>query len=418
MPLLARCRHCRHEFPIAPRFRGQEVECIACGERFPFSDGPEVPDSGEEYVVEVAAEQDVEPAIDVELMPVEPRRRRLRQAARIFCFCILPALLVGGGAVYVWHRMQPRSADSNEVAAEDGDWPVVDALPGFEPKVVLTLHVTGANTEFTHDTVVDGAGTLIDAGGNHATRARGSGGRMTILVAPVSDPQAAAKKIKFGVVESVRGRTITVRANPAPSLGPGTDALDQALFNLQSPNWMRQEEALAKLKTLPVDHRRKAVAKALEQALANPNHGFPADIILEVLGVWGTEESVPAIETFLKTLEGDFSYRTALMTLAKIKGKRALEIIMGSFDRGNGIGVHHGQSEATPAIIAFGPGAEDAILERFRPDDPGRHLVIVQILKEIGTEKCIPFLEAAVDKNLLLDPHARAAAQSIKGRKK
>src|SRR5262245_39063329 len=74
--LLARCQHCRHEFPIAAKFRGAEVECVACGERFPFTDGPEWPDTDEDYVVESTLD-DGEPEIDVEREPVQRRRSGL-----------------------------------------------------------------------------------------------------------------------------------------------------------------------------------------------------------------------------------------------------------------------------------------------------------------------------------------------------
>jgi hypothetical protein len=418
MHLLAQCPHCRHEFPIAPRFRGQEVACVACDERFSFTDGPELPDTGEEYVVETAAEDGAEPDINVELVPTTPSGGRFRRAARLILFCVVPAFVAGGGAVYVWYRMHPRATDTAGPETVELGWPVVDARLGFDPETVLTLHVSGADNEYVREEVLERAGSLAGPGGARTSRAYGSDERMTVVVAPVGDPQAAARKIDFGVVESVRGRTITVRANPVPGPPPGADAVERALFDLQSAKWIRQRDAIERLKTLPADHRRKTVARALEQALADPRLAFPADDVLEALGAWGTEDDVPAIENFLKRDEAAFSLRTALMALAKIRGKRALEIIMASFDRGNGFGFLDGQNEARPAIIAFGPGAEDGVLERFRPDDPGRHVVICQILKEIGTQKCIPLLEAAVARNPFLEPHARAAAQSIQARRK
>src|SRR5262249_29635626 len=140
-------------------------------------------------------------------------------------------------------------------------------------------------------------------------------------------------------------------------------------------------EAMRELTRLPVDHRRKDVAKALEQALADEDAAFMnGNDILEALSVWGTEGSVPAIEKHMNGFFGFDSRGTALRALGKIKGKRALEIIMLEFDRGTGVGVGVHVVDAKPAIIAFGPGAEDAVLGRFRPDDPGRHVVICQIL--------------------------------------
>jgi hypothetical protein len=422
MSLLARCPHCRHEFPIAPRFRGQEVACVACDERFLFIDGPELPDTGEEYVAEVPAEETAEPEIDVELVSVSSRRGHFRRAVRLGLFCVLPALLVGGGSVYVWHRWQSRPADAGGPPAADVGWPVADAPVGFDPETVLTLHVSGAKDPFVQEYVIQRAGSLVDPGPRGTSGARSSGDRMTILVAPVTDPQAASQRIDFGVVEDVHGRVITVRAGPVPGLPAGADAVDRALFALQRPkaHWaMGLPDAMRDLTRLRVDHRRKDVAKALEQALADEDVGsMLGNEILEALGVWGTEDSVPAIEKHMNGLFGFHSRGTALMALGKIKGKRALEIIMLEFDRGTGLGVGVHVVDAKPAIIAFGPGAEDAVLERFRPDDPGRHVVICHILQEIGTQKSIPILEAAVEKNRFLEPHARAAAQSIQARRK
>jgi hypothetical protein len=302
------------------------------------------------------------------------------------------------------------------------DWPVADAPVGFDPETVLTLHVSGAKDPFVQEYVMDRARSLADPGAPHASAARSSGDRMTVLVAPVTDARAAALRIDFGAVQDARGRIITLRANPVPGLPPGADAVDRALFALQRPNEFRpfgRSDALRELARLPADHRRKDVARALERALADEDAAFmDGNDILEALGVWGTEESVPAIEKHMSGIFGFHSRSTAFMALGKIKGRRALELIMLEFDRGTGIGVGVHVVDAKPVIVAFGPGAEDAVLERFRPDNPGRHVVICQILKEIGTQKSIPFLEAAAEENRLLEPHARAAAQGIQARHK
>src|SRR5262245_18923253 len=222
MAFLARCRHCRHEFPIAAKFRGSEVECVACGERFPFTDGPEWPDTDEDYVVESTLD-DGEPEIDVELVPVQRRRSGLSKALRLTIFGVLPALVVGGGAVYVWHRLHAKTPDS--VAA---GFPVVEPLAGFPPDRVLELHVSDAADMLIQEAVIEGAYSLVDPGGRGTTSAQSSDGRLTVLVAPVSDPQAAAKAITFGEVQDVRGRVITLRAHPVPGLPRDADAVDRA----------------------------------------------------------------------------------------------------------------------------------------------------------------------------------------------
>lgn len=430
MPLLAVCPHCRHEFPIAPRFRGQQVACVACDERFLFTDGPELPDTDEEYVVEGPAEEDAESEINVELVPVSARGRRLHRVAWLFLLCTLPAI-IAGGAVYAWHRWKAAGpVDSGAPPAEELGWPVVDAPVGFDPDTILTLHVYGAEDGGDYLAVMQRAGSLADPAGTGGTRGTGSGGRMTIRVGPVRDPQAAARKIDFGVVESVRGRVITVRANTAPGLPPGADKVDRAIFALQNPDPLRlhnnQFEVLARL---PADHRKKAVAKLLEQSLTDPNIAFHnGDEILAALAVWGTEDSVPAIEKYLNDHHlNPFGFNgRALKALSQIKGKRALQVVMRAFDEGRGFNRQMELGDPTlgepydikMAIIAFGPAAEDAVLERFVPRNVAIYGLMCDILKEIGTQKSIPILEAAVEKNRFLEPHARAAARSIQARGK
>jgi len=433
MSLLARCPHCHHEFPIAPRFRGQEMACVACDERFLFTDGPELPDSGEDYVVDVPAEGTAESEINVELVPVSRRRSRLRRAAGLVLLCTLPAILAGA-AVNGWHRWKAGSADSGGSTADESGWPVVDAPAGFDPDTVLTLHVYGAADGGDYLAVMQRAGSVADAGGTGGTRGVGSGGRMTIRVAPVRDPQAAARKIDFGVVESVRGRVVTVRANPVPGLPPGADAVDRALLALQNPDPAARfggpfdrRQAIQTLAKSPPDHRRKAVADALARALGDGDLAFGGgDEILAALCVWGTEDCVPAIENYVwdRQLNAFLHNGLALKALAKIKGKKALEVVMRAFDEGRGFDRHFELGDPMlgepydikMAIIAFGPAAEDAVLKRFMPKNVGIYITICQILQEIGTQKSIPVLEAVVEKSPFLEPHARAAARSIQSR--
>src|SRR5262249_7254098 len=150
--------------------------------------------------------------------------------------------------------------------------------------------------------------SLVDPGGLRRTSARSSGDRMTILVAPVRDPRAAAKAITFGEAQEVRGRVITLRANPFPGLPPNADAVDRALVALQNLKpggnfglaFGGRRQAIEKLTKLPADHRRKAVADALARALGDVDLPFgDGDEILAALCVWGTEDCVPAIEIYM-----------------------------------------------------------------------------------------------------------------------
>jgi hypothetical protein len=70
------------------------------------------------------------------------------------------------------------------------------------------------------------------------------------------------------------------------------------------------------------------------------------------------------------------------------------------------------------AIVAFGPEAEDAVLERLAPKNVAIYGVMCNILKEIGTEKSIPVLEELATKNLAVRGFANAAIQSIRSRER
>jgi hypothetical protein len=419
MTLLACCPHCRHEFPIAPRFRGGEVACVACGDQFLFTDGPELPDTGEEYVIEAPAGEPAE--VNVELVPVIARRQHLRQATWVLLLFILPAFLAGGGVVYLWHR--------SKVQAFDPGWPVVDLPVNYDPTKTVFLHVSGVDNEYIREAVWDRALELAGKGSTHTCKCQNAGNRMTILVTPVSDPQTAAKAIDFGVVESIDGRVITLRANPVPAPPPGADVVDRALFVLQHKNSMLRADAIRELAKSPADHRRKAVADTLARALGDMDLAFGGgDEILAALSVWGIEDCVPAIENYMwdNRLNPFLHSGRALKALAKIKGKRALEVVMRAFDEGRGFDrkFEFGDPELGEpydikmAIIAFGPEAEDAVLERFRPKNVALYEMMCNLLKEIGTEKSIPFLDEAAKNDPVFAPHARAAIQSIQSRKK
>jgi len=82
-------------------------------------------------------------------------------------------------------------------------------------------------------------------------------------------------------------------------------------------------------------------AAALERALVNPDLApMNGDKILAALANWGTEDSVPAIARYMDDHElNPFQERgPALKALGKIKGKRALDVVLKAFDQGIGFG--------------------------------------------------------------------------------
>ncbi len=75
--------------------------------------------------------------------------------------------------------------------------------------------------------------------------------------------------------------------------------------------------------------------------------------------------------------------------------------------------------KASPALKAFGSGAESAVAERLTSKEFIVRLEAVAVLKEIGTAKSIPMLKAATkDENILVRQRAEDAIKSIEARGK
>src|SRR5688572_22506235 len=129
MALEASCPHCQATFPLAAKFRGQTVRCNLCDQPFAFHDGPELPETDEEYVVEAPADggapadppRPAPTGPPEDIPPSGPSRRWLALA---LAFAVLiPAGLIAS----VYLRLRPRpggdGTDPALVALDYGDWP-------------------------------------------------------------------------------------------------------------------------------------------------------------------------------------------------------------------------------------------------------------------------------------------------------
>jgi uncharacterized protein YjiS (DUF1127 family) len=315
--------------------------------------------------------------------------------------CLLLSLLaVGAGGALVWWAW-PRPAEA------EGDWPAPNALGGpagtYPPEQVLTLHVAGVEAN-TREAILDKLTTLVDPGRGYAISSAQSDDRLTVLLAPVSDPKAFAQKVDFGTVRRVSGRTVTVQVAGTPA---NADAVAKALHGLKSPNAMRRAESARQLKDMLPDERRAEVAPALEALLADPNP-LTRDSAAEALGVWGSKANVPAL---LRAMNEWQNRRAAMLALGRLKDGRAAEPLASRLeDLGD-------RQVAAEALKALGPAAEKAVLQRLRHPDEFVRVEACRVLKVVGTRDSLPALNKVVAENdLAVSPEAKNAIQAITAR--
>jgi hypothetical protein len=99
-------------------------------------------------------------------------------------------------------------------------WPEPPPLAGgnYAPNETVILHISGIDGQDSYDAISKWLPTICDDPPHRAYIATASGDRMIGRLAPVNDPQAFAKRVTFGQVILVAGRTVTIVAhkNVAP----------------------------------------------------------------------------------------------------------------------------------------------------------------------------------------------------------
>jgi hypothetical protein len=153
------------------------------------------------------------------------------------------------------------------------------------------------------------------------------------------------------------------------------------------------------------------VARALEARLADSV--WPARTsVVKALGVWGTKGSVPVLIDLLD--EPDYFLRAeAAAALGKLQDGRAAEPLAKLFED------FFKRGPARDALRALGPKAEPALIARLKHKDPGVRYEACLVLKDIGTQKCLPALDAVLstDKDPSAARAARDAYEAVNGRK-
>jgi predicted Zn finger-like uncharacterized protein len=439
MPIQTTCPHCGTGYRLADQIRGKRVRCKRCNHLFLVEDTSAAESEDLPEAVAVGEEPDPREQIQPGLRrpapppgaagdepPRRPRQRRdqgneapgrrpRRQRSPVLIIALVSGgivlallLAVGAGAVLWsgWLRDLGSGLD-----AGFGPWPDVPPLAGpqgaYPADQVVTLHISGVSDQNKSEVIQDKLRGLVDPGGGYTEASAGSGQRLTVLLAPVRDPNALARKIDFGTVRGVSGRLITIVADKVEAAPANADAVTKALFDLKAGDSFRRADAARRLKDMLPDERRGEVARALGALLNDPND-FTRDNVIEALGVWGSKENVPAL---LQALNDERTRSAAIRALGQLKDERAVEPLAerltNFFDR----------HEASEALKAIGPTAEPALIKRLHHHDEDVRREACQILKVIGTRQSIPELEkVAAEKDFLLTRAAEEAIRAITAR--
>jgi hypothetical protein len=254
----------------------------------------------------------------------------------------------------------------------------------------ITLQVTGLVDKETEDAFNDKLNEMLRAAyGNYHTFGTGGAARKTITVSPIPDVKVFADRITWAKVTRIDGRVIEVAMAPlaAGQRRPAdSDWVGQVLFDLKSPTLQRRKDALRRLSEAPPDEaRRVEVAKAIEPVLKDPD-GFARSDAAKALGVWGGKENVPALIQALR--DPAFNVVWAVFdALERLKDPSSADPVAAF------LGTPQNRGNAAKVLKAIGAPAEPAVIKYLQAGDPFVRMEAANILKEIGTEACVPALQ-------------------------
>lgn len=267
---------------------------------------------------------------------------------------------------------------------------------------------------------------------------------------PVTDPQEFAGRIKFANVMRVVGQTLQVKADPdqqqtperpqprqapptvaqgpvaaepglpiprpqpglnrpRPAARPGQaqgDFVEGVLADLEGGDQNRRRDALRRLAGAPPDEDRKAeVAKAIEPVLKDPD-GFTRSEAVKALGVWGGKENLPALLQALR--DPAFNVVWAVFdALERLKEPDSAEPVASY------LATPQNRGRAVQVLKAIGPPAQPAVIKYLSHGDQFVRMEAARLLKEIGTEECVPALQELIRKTNGQGLDAMAAGDAL-----
>jgi serine/threonine protein kinase len=239
---------------------------------------------------------------------------------------------------------------------------------------------------------------------------------LTLLIYSFHLLQPTGDSSKSATVLNQLGSLNAPALPPPKALSPVE--LKQAVNDWPTADLARRTEIANNLGATPVDVRfREEVVKDLKMLL--PGKDKTSHIaVAKALGRWGTPEIVPDLMEMVANGEWDSDVRfPAMDALVQLKDKRGANAIASRLGDG------WDGPKAKEALLAFGTDAEDAVIKLLRshPANPGEEWLIkpaaCEVLKKIGTAKCIPTLEeVARDSNPHINQVARDALNAVKER--
>jgi len=227
-----------------------------------------------------------------------------------------------------------------------------------------------------------------------------------LIVAPIEDPAALAKRIDFGKA-TAKDTKIVVEVSPefvasAPRLPPepsiathrpdrtepeipaDADPITKSLIQLKSPDIGKKKDAIHRLERTTPDNRLGEVVGAL-LPLLNDDDGFLVNDVIKALAVWRSPEALPAL--IERARDNRFFVRKeAVKVLGKFKDARAIEAIIAQFKED--------RFEAEAALKEIGPMAEPALIARLKDPDSSVRRRACDILKQIGGMETLKAMQA------------------------
>ncbi len=195
----------------------------------------------------------------------------------------------------------------------------------------------------------------------------------------------------------------------------GVAEIDDALACLASPKAMNR--GLEKLVRLTPDdysdEQGAQVARRLAR-LVKPDDPFGNALLIKALGLWATFDELPVL---IQVLDGtNHGMRAeALRHIAKFKDETALPAVARCLE--NGLL----RDQAGEVLLQLGRTmpwrVEKVVLPILTNSDNFVRKDAIDLLKEIGTERCIPALQALVDnKNPFIQHNAKEALAAVQAR--
>jgi acetyl esterase/lipase len=252
--------------------------------------------------------------------------------------------------------------------------------------------------------------TLPPAGNNSPSAPTGPSSGMAANSPPGWRPPAPDRPANPDAQSPFR----PARKKPKERASTG-DPVDDMLDALLDTEGGDRQATLKAVRQLDPDfigspEKRAALTRALNN-VARDGNPFEQREAVKALGSWGDDSSVDLLIGFLDDNSTRLLRSDVYTALAELKDPRAAlpvaRKIADFFDK----------ADAARCLRALGPAAEDGLIKVAPADDADVCLAAINLLGELGTEKCLPMLrKAQSSKNPVVREAAKMAVRSVRER--